>query len=105
MIRITELKLPLDHDEHALPALIAKTLSITNVELLRHTVYKRSYDARKQKLLLVYIADVEVAPTLVASRTALPPEGANFSRGGPSKNCLDKSFRFGMLLDLRIPGC
>ena len=28
----------------------------------------------------------DVAPTLVASRTALPPEGANFSRGGPSKN-------------------
>jgi microcin C transport system ATP-binding protein len=27
-----------------------------------------------------------VTPTLVASRTALPPEGANFSRGGPSKN-------------------
>jgi ribosomal protein L11 methyltransferase len=26
------------------------------------------------------------APTLVASRTTLPPEGANFSRGGPSKN-------------------
>ena len=30
-----------------------------------------------------------VAPTLVASRTTLPPEGANFSRGGPSKNCGD----------------
>jgi uncharacterized protein len=28
------------------------------------------------------------APTLVASRTALPPEGANFPRGGPSENCL-----------------
>ena len=27
------------------------------------------------------------APTLVASRTALPPEGANFPRGGPSENC------------------
>ena len=26
------------------------------------------------------------APTFVASRTTLPPEGANFSRGGPSKN-------------------
>ena len=26
------------------------------------------------------------APTLVASRTALPPKGANFSRGGSSKN-------------------
>ena len=31
----------------------------------------------------------KMAPTLVASRTALPPEGANFSRGGPSKNCPD----------------
>ena len=88
MIRITELKLPLDHDEHALPALIVKTLGITNAELLNHTVYKRSYDARKQKLLLVYICDVEVAPTLVASRTALPPEGANFpSVARPSENC------------------
>ncbi len=28
----------------------------------------------------------DVAPTLVAARTALPPEGARFSRGGPSKN-------------------
>ncbi|HYW55478.1 MAG TPA: phosphotransferase [Polaromonas sp.] len=27
-----------------------------------------------------------VAPTLVASRTSLPPEGANFPRGGPSEN-------------------
>ncbi len=28
----------------------------------------------------------DVAPTLVAPRTALPPEGANFPRGGPSGN-------------------
>ena len=28
------------------------------------------------------------APTLVASRTTLPPEGANFPRGGPSENCV-----------------
>ncbi len=33
-----------------------------------------------------------VAPTLLASRSALPPEGANFSRGGPSKNCQFHSF-------------
>ena len=64
MIRITELKLPLDHDEQALPALIVKTLGIAVVELANHTIYKRSYDARKQKLLLVYICDVEVAPAL-----------------------------------------
>lgn len=67
MIRLTELKLPLDHPEDALPALIVKTLGITPTELLGHSIYKRSYDARKQKLLLVYIADVEVAsPTLEA---------------------------------------
>ncbi len=29
-----------------------------------------------------------MTPTLVTACTALPPEGANFSRGGPSKNCL-----------------
>ena len=82
MIRLTELKLPLDHPEDALPALIVKTLGIQPAELLRHSIYKRSYDARKQKLLLVYIADVELAPTLVASRTALPPEGALRLRPG-----------------------
>ena len=27
-----------------------------------------------------------IAPTLVASRTTLPPQGANFPRGGPSEN-------------------
>ena len=46
MIRITELKLPLDHNEQALPELIVKTLSITSAQLLKHTIYKRSYDAR-----------------------------------------------------------
>ncbi|MBA3594315.1 MAG: NAD(P)/FAD-dependent oxidoreductase [Polaromonas sp.] len=60
MIRLTELKLPLDHPEDALPALIRRTLGIQPDQLHSHTVYKRSYDARKQKLLLVYIADVEV---------------------------------------------
>ncbi len=33
------------------------------------------------------VRDRNIAPTLVASRTALPPEGANFPRGGPSGNC------------------
>ncbi len=60
MLRLTELKLPLDHPEHALPALIAQTLGLAIGDVRSHTVYKRSYDARKQKLLLVYIADVEL---------------------------------------------
>ena len=77
MIRITELKLPLDHGEHALPALIVKTLGIASAELAKHTIYKRSYDARKQKLLLVYICDVQLSdasqePVLLEALKANP---------------------------------
>jgi len=32
-----------------------------------------------------------MTPTLVASRTALPPEGANFPRGGSSENSASTS--------------
>ena len=64
MIRITELKLPLDHAEAALPELIAHILGIAASDLRAHTIYKRSYDARMKKLLLVYICDVQVAPGL-----------------------------------------
>jgi threonine synthase len=34
-----------------------------------------------------YFQATEMAPTLPASRGSLPPEGANFPRGGPSENC------------------
>ena len=60
MIRLSELKLPLDHPEDALPALICSTLKISANQLKSFNIYKRSYDARKQKLLLVYIVDVEL---------------------------------------------
>jgi uncharacterized FAD-dependent dehydrogenase len=64
MIRLTELKLPLDHPADALAALIVNTLGIRPEELLSYSIHKRSYDARKQKLLLVYIAHVTLAPAL-----------------------------------------
>lgn len=60
MIRLSELKLPLDHTEDALPALICSTLKISADQLQGFSIYKRSYDARKQKLLLVYIVDVKL---------------------------------------------
>ena len=64
MIRLTELKLPLEHAPEALPALICKTLGIAPGDLRRHSIYKRSFDARKAELLQVYIVDVELAPEL-----------------------------------------
>jgi len=60
MIRLSELKLPLDHSEHALSELIHSTLKITAEDIKSLSIYKRSYDARKQKLLLVYIVDIEL---------------------------------------------
>ncbi|MFZ4480866.1 MAG: NAD(P)/FAD-dependent oxidoreductase [Rhodoferax sp.] len=64
MIRLTELKLPLEHAEDALPALIAKTLDIAPAELRSFTVFKRSIDARKAELIQVYIVDLEVSAAL-----------------------------------------
>jgi uncharacterized protein len=68
MLRLTELKLPLDHAEDALPALIVQTLGVTPADVTGHTLYKRSYDARKQKLLLVYIVDVTLASSALEQR-------------------------------------
>ncbi|ABE43002.1 NAD(P)/FAD-dependent oxidoreductase [Polaromonas sp. JS666] len=70
MIRLTELKLPLDHAEDALPALMARTLGIAASDIATFQVHKRSFDARKAELLQVYIADVELAPALEAALLA-----------------------------------
>jgi uncharacterized FAD-dependent dehydrogenase len=67
MIRLTELKLPLDHADPALTALIAQTLGISPNQIEQTHVHKRSFDARKHVLCLVYIAHVEVAPALEAA--------------------------------------
>ncbi|SIR44578.1 NAD(P)/FAD-dependent oxidoreductase [Pseudacidovorax sp. RU35E] len=61
MIRLSELKLPLDPAPEALPALIAATLGVAPADIATHTVHKRSFDARKAELLTVYIVDVALA--------------------------------------------
>jgi uncharacterized protein len=61
MIRLTELKLPLDHAEGALAALIARTLGIRTDQIEKIDIHKRSFDARKAELLQVYIVDIALA--------------------------------------------
>jgi uncharacterized FAD-dependent dehydrogenase len=62
MLRITEIKLPLDHPQDAIASAILKKLQIPPEELLGYSIFKRSYDARKKaEILLVYIVDVETA--------------------------------------------
>ena len=60
MLRITDLKLPLDHDDTALAAAIVARLGINAHELTGYTVAKRSYDARKRgAIVLIYSIDVD----------------------------------------------
>ena len=62
MLRLTELKLPLDHADDALPAAIAARLGIAEADLVRHSVVKRSYDARRRHAItLIYTVDCEIA--------------------------------------------
>ncbi|HWI84258.1 NAD(P)/FAD-dependent oxidoreductase [Ramlibacter sp.] len=64
MIRISEIKLPLEQaaaPEPALRAAAAQVLALPETELAQVHVFKRSFDARKADLLAVYIVDVALA--------------------------------------------
>lgn len=61
MLRLSELKLPLDHPPEALPAAIAVRLGVTADDIISWSVWKRAHDARRKSAILkVYIVDVEV---------------------------------------------
>jgi uncharacterized FAD-dependent dehydrogenase len=63
MLRITELKLPLDHPDEALREAIVQRLGISDEQLLSFNLFKRSYDARKKnsELLFIYTIDLEAS--------------------------------------------
>ncbi len=63
MLRITELKLPLDHPDEALRQAIVQRLGIRDEQLLSFNLFKRSYDARKKnsELLFIYTIDLEAS--------------------------------------------
>ncbi|CAG7857893.1 hypothetical protein MCAMS1_02882 [biofilm metagenome] len=61
MLRITELKLPLNHSESDLKAALMSRLSITDSEFISLTVNRRAYDARKKNAInLIYTIDCKV---------------------------------------------
>jgi len=62
MLRITGLRLPLNHDEAALRAAILARLGVADGALQKFTVFRRAFDARKKTdITLVYTIDCEVA--------------------------------------------
>ncbi|MFT6919795.1 MAG: putative FAD-dependent dehydrogenase [Cognaticolwellia sp.] len=60
MLRLTNVKLPLNHQPEALEQVILATLKITAEQLTSFSIFKRGYDARKKsKIILMYTLDVE----------------------------------------------
>ena len=73
MLRLTEIRLPLDHPLEDLKAVIIKRLGITANDLLDYTLFRRGYDARKRNaIVLVYTVDVAVKTERHCSRRISP---------------------------------
>ncbi len=61
MLRITELRLPLDHGDTELRRAIVARLGVADADLLGFTVFRRGYDARrKSAVVLIYTLDCEL---------------------------------------------
>ncbi|MDY0251036.1 MAG: hypothetical protein RBR45_13425 [Pseudomonas sp.] len=86
MLRITDIKLPLDHSSHALKQDVIRTLELQEHELIGFSIFKRSYDARKSdSIFLIYSLDVEL--TAEAETRCLEQfAGKGFVKRSPDMN-------------------
>ena len=74
MLRLTELKLPLDHTPDDLRAAVLARLGIPAADLLSLTVARRGYDARRRSAIaLVYAVDVELRDQAVVHDPRIRP--------------------------------
>ena len=65
VLRLSELKLPLDHEEADLAPAICKRLKIDPAALLMHRVVKESVDARRKSAIqIAYSLELELQPEL-----------------------------------------
>ena len=61
MLRLTDLKLPLDHADGDIEAAVLKRLRIAPQELRGYSVFRRAVDARKRSAIaLIYALDIDV---------------------------------------------
>jgi uncharacterized FAD-dependent dehydrogenase len=98
MLRLTEIKLPLEHAEADLAVAITDKLEISAEQLQGFSVVKRSYDARQQdNILLIYHLDVQLAAEL---ETQLLEK---FVRQSFCRTSPDTSYQFVGLADADFP--
>jgi uncharacterized FAD-dependent dehydrogenase len=75
MLRLTEVKLPLDHTEREIEAAILKRLKIAANELVGYSIFRRGIDARNPSaIVFIYTLDIEVKHEMgVAARLRRDP--------------------------------
>ena len=62
MLRLTEIRLPLDHSEADIRVAISTYLAVPANDLISYTIFRRGVDARKsQAIVFIYTLDLEVA--------------------------------------------
>lgn len=89
MLRITNIKLPLDHSSSAIKEEVVRVLQLQESELIGLSVFKRSHDARKGNLIfLIYSLDIEL--TAEAEARCL----AQFAGKGSVKPSPDMQYKF-----------
>lgn len=83
MLRLNELKLPLEHSESDLSLAVIERLGIATTDLLGISIFKRSYDARhKKRIQLIYQLDLTLTVEAEASLLA-NPESARLVQPSP----------------------
>ncbi|KQZ59246.1 MULTISPECIES: NAD(P)/FAD-dependent oxidoreductase [unclassified Lysobacter] len=102
MLRLTDIKLPLDHAESALGEAILARLGIGADELTGYTVAKRSYDARKRgDITLIYSVDVDTPREAeLLRRAATAPAAATPVKLGPTP---DTAYKFVARAPAQLP--
>lgn len=102
MLRLTDIKLPLDHAESDLVEAILARLGIGADELTGYTVAKRSYDARKRGgITLIYSVDVDTPREAeLLRRAATAPAAATPVKLGPTP---DTAYKFVARAPAQLP--
>ena len=84
MLRLNELKMPLDHTDADLTQAVIERLGIGAKDLLDVSIFKRSYDARKKsQIVLIYQLDLTLA---AATEEMLLARPIKIARLQPSPN-------------------
>ena len=87
MIRLTEIRLPLDHPDEALTRAVAQKLDLPIEQIGNVEVFKRGYDARRRtRIQLIYTVDVTLS---LPENTALP-EGTSSQESGLEDELLQR---------------